>query len=52
MELYDSIGHDYSVRRRADLETGTWRRRYGHLLSRTELEPGYRLVVARGNAPG
>ncbi len=33
-------------RLRADLESGTWHRRYGHLLRRTELDLGYRLVVA------
>jgi SAM-dependent methyltransferase len=33
-------------RLRADLESGTWRRRYGHLLSRHELDLGYRLIVA------
>ena len=32
-------------RLRADLESGAWRRRYGHLLSRSELDLGYRLVV-------
>ena len=37
-------------RLRADLESGSWRRRYGHLSSRTELDLGYRLVVARRRA--
>jgi SAM-dependent methyltransferase len=32
-------------RLRADLESGSWRRRYGRLLSRSELDLGYRLVV-------
>jgi SAM-dependent methyltransferase len=33
-------------RLRADLESGSWRRKYGHLLSRSDLDLGYRLVVA------
>ncbi len=32
-------------RLRMDLESGEWRRRYGHLLEREELDLGYRLVV-------
>jgi SAM-dependent methyltransferase len=35
-------------RLRNDVESGAWRRRYGGLLSREELDIGYRLVVARG----
>lgn len=35
------------ARLRSDLADGTWRRRHGHLLERTELDLGYRLVVAR-----
>lgn len=35
------------ARLRSDLDDGTWERRHGHLLERTELDPGYRLVVAR-----
>jgi SAM-dependent methyltransferase len=31
----------------ADLESGKWARRYGHVLGLTELDCGYRLVVAR-----
>ena len=31
---------------RTDLDAGAWRRRYGGLLSRDELDIGYRLVVA------
>lgn len=34
------------TRLRADLESGSWRRRYGDLMSRVELDLGYRLVVA------
>ena len=33
-------------RLRADLESGSWQRRYGHLSSRAELDLGYRLIVA------
>jgi SAM-dependent methyltransferase len=33
-------------RLRADLESGSWRRQYGHLLSRSDLDLGYRLIVA------
>jgi hypothetical protein len=31
---------------RNDLDSGAWRRRYGGLLSRDELDVGYRLVTA------
>ena len=34
-------------RLRRDLEDGTWAQRHGHLLDRTELDLGYRLIVAR-----
>ena len=30
----------------ADLESGNWRRKYGALLKETELDLGYRLIVA------
>jgi hypothetical protein len=33
-------------RLRADLGNGAWARRHGHLLRRTELDLGYRLVIA------
>lgn len=33
-------------RLRCDLDDGTWARRYGHLLDRTEIDLGYRIVVA------
>jgi SAM-dependent methyltransferase len=33
------------IRLAEDLEDGTWRARYGHLLGRQELDCGYRLVV-------
>jgi hypothetical protein len=32
----------------ADLESGAWHRRHGHLLDLDELDLGYRLVVADG----
>ena len=32
---------------RADLDSGEWRRKYGELLNKTELDLGYRLIVAR-----
>jgi SAM-dependent methyltransferase len=34
------------ARLRGDLRDGTWARRYGHLLARSELDLGYRLVIA------
>lgn len=37
-------------RLRSDLEDGTWARRYGHLLSQSELDLGYRLVIAHGRS--
>jgi SAM-dependent methyltransferase len=36
------------ARLRNDLDSGAWRRRYGGLLSQTELDVGYRLVVSPG----
>lgn len=33
-------------RLRADLESGAWHRRYGRVLDRSELDLGYRLIVA------
>lgn len=39
------------ARLRADLASGSWRRRYGHLSSRSELDLGYRLVVAGWEGP-
>ena len=40
------------ARLRRDLEDGTWARRHGDLLGRSELDLGYRLVVARGRGVG
>jgi SAM-dependent methyltransferase len=37
-------------RLRADLESGAWRRQYGHLLNRSQLDLGYRLVVAQARS--
>jgi hypothetical protein len=34
------------TRLRGDLDDGTWHRRHGHLLSESELDLGYRLVIA------
>ena len=33
-------------RLRGDLADGTWERRYGHLMRQSELDLGYRLVIA------
>ena len=37
------------ARLRRDLEDGTWQRRHGYLLTRRELDLGYRLVMARSD---
>jgi SAM-dependent methyltransferase len=47
-ELDASVLERALERLRNDVESGAWRRRYGGLLSREELDIGYRLVVARG----
>jgi SAM-dependent methyltransferase len=39
-------------RLRADLADGTWERRHGHLMHRTSLDLGYRLVVAHLGSRG
>jgi len=39
------------ARLRRDLADGTWERRHGHLARRSELDLGYRLIVARRVAP-
>jgi hypothetical protein len=36
----------------ADLADGTWEHRYGHLLCRSELDLGYRLVIAHRGRGG
>ena len=33
-------------RLRSDLEDGTWQRKYGHLLGQSDLDLGYRLIIA------
>jgi hypothetical protein len=33
-------------RLRRDLEDDTWQKKYGHLLDQSELDLGYRLVIA------
>jgi SAM-dependent methyltransferase len=38
------------ARLRRDLEDGSWERRYGHLLRRSEIDLGYRLVIAQRRA--
>jgi SAM-dependent methyltransferase len=38
------------ARLRADLEDGTWERRHGRLLRQTEVDLGYRLVIARAGS--
>jgi SAM-dependent methyltransferase len=40
------------VRLRRDLEDGTWRRRHADLLERSEVDLGYRLVIARRQVGG
>lgn len=36
----------------ADLESGVWQQKYGHLLTMDTLDCGYRLIVASGQAEG
>jgi SAM-dependent methyltransferase len=44
---------DIALRRlRGDLADGTWERRYGHLLRQSELDLGYRLVIAQPQRGG
>jgi SAM-dependent methyltransferase len=47
-KLHD-VGGDLEglTRLRRDLENGTWARRHGHVLHRSEIDLGYRIVVAR-----
>lgn len=47
MALLDPAVREAAVERlRADLASGAWRERHGHLLDRTEIDAGLRLVVA------
>ncbi|MEA2442625.1 MAG: hypothetical protein QOH76_4049 [Thermoleophilaceae bacterium] len=45
-ELDPKVLEQALARLRNDLDSGAWRRRYGGLLSRAELDIGYRLVVS------
>ena len=36
------------TRLRREIEDGTWHRRYGSVLNRSELDLGYQVVVAKG----
>jgi len=40
------------ARLRSDLEDGTWERRYGHLLRQSEIDLGYRLIIAHCGSCG
>jgi SAM-dependent methyltransferase len=52
ISTFSKIDVEPGLRRlRHDLEEGTWTRRYGHLRTRTELDLGYRVVVATGRFP-
>jgi hypothetical protein len=48
MSVFSRIGSPESglARLRADLESDEWQRRHGHVLARTEIDLGDRLVVA------
>jgi SAM-dependent methyltransferase len=50
MSTFSKLSHVDSglARLRRDLEDGTWARRYAYLLLQSELDLGYRLVMARG----
>ncbi|MBI4640885.1 MAG: class I SAM-dependent methyltransferase [Candidatus Tectomicrobia bacterium] len=37
------------TRLRRDVAGGTWQRRYEHLMSRSEIDLGYRLIISEGN---
>lgn len=39
------------ARLKRDLESGTWMRRYGHLLNLPELDLGYRLIISTSTSP-
>ncbi|MEM9054723.1 MAG: class I SAM-dependent methyltransferase [Pseudomonadota bacterium] len=49
MSSFSAIGDSSEglARLAADLESGAWQRRYGHLLDLEDLDCGYRLVVGR-----
>jgi hypothetical protein len=48
MSTFSKLSHVESglARLRSDLEDGTWERRYGQLLHQSEIDLGYRLVIA------
>jgi len=43
---YDELGVNYPDFRRADLESGRWDERHGHLRTLPELDVGLRLIRA------
>ena len=48
LTLIPDADRERGMRRlRADLDSGEWRRRWGHLLALDELDLGYRVVIAR-----
>ena len=48
LALIPEVDRTDGMRRlRADLDTGEWDRRWGHLLALDELDLGYRVLVAR-----
>jgi hypothetical protein len=52
LALISDADREEGMRRlRADLDSGKWHRRRGHLLTLDELDLGYRVVVARPRNP-
>ncbi len=48
LALIPDADREHGTRRlRADLDSGEWHRRWGHLLALDELDLGYRVVTAR-----
>jgi hypothetical protein len=48
LALIPDAARDHGIRKlRSDLDSGRWRRRWGHLLTLDELDLGYRVVIAR-----
>jgi hypothetical protein len=48
LTLIPDADREHGLRRlRADLNSGEWDRRWGHLFALDELDLGYRIVVAR-----
>jgi SAM-dependent methyltransferase len=54
ISTFSKIGNVESglARLRRDLEDRTWERRYGHLLGQSEIDLGYRLVIAHRASDG